>query len=308
MISEATGLRKTKSLAYPPPSELPFLFEAGRAHEKGSKPQFYLLGTKHDIPKDLLAKSLEGLLSECDILVKEITGSTFGDASDVSVKDLKLHGLFSEQNPLWTEHFSKKARHYFEAHIKESINQAWHSEPHHISPVVVNHVISDWLLGGSYGEGMDVFIESRFREKGKPVFALENGQVRFDAYNTLFHLNNMSQEQSLKEQVFALEETILAWAESAKDEQSTRIRDKSDFDDYFSDHISTTCTFDQAEHLCKRNLLWVKTMETYLEQYPNKTILFIFGYAHLGGPYGILTLLKNLGLLVRKSSQNCFVT
>lgn len=295
-------ISEVESLAGPPSGQLPFLFEVSPANKTGSGPRFYLLGTRHDVPKELIEKGFENLFSKCDILVKEITSSIFGDASDVSVKDLKLHGLFSEQNPLWIKQLSKKARKYFEEHLKESIHKAWGSEPHHISPVIVNHVISDWCLGDSYGEGMDLFIENRFRAENKPVFALENGQVRFDADNTLFHLNNVVQRQSLKDQVLELEETILSFAKGPKSKPAAQVMPKVDFDDYFSDSFLATCTFDEAEHLCKRNLLWAKAIENYVEQ-SDKIILFIFGYAHLGGPYGILRLLKNLGFEVRKSNQ-----
>lgn len=274
---------------------LPFLYEAGIVDDLGNfKSSFYLLGSQHNLPKDLVAKDLEDLIFACDILIKEITFSPFGDASDISFEELKLHGLAFDKNAAdWTKHLSESSLKNFEE-IKVSIKNAWDVDAHQISPVIVKHVISDWCLGEAFGEGMDTFIENQFIADDKPVFSLENGKVRFDSYDTLFQLSHQQRKVDLMENLSLLDQTISSWKNGIFEDYTP------DFTEYFSGEMPEKCDFDKSEALCKRNLAWVFSMRNYLKRFPNKNLLFIFGFAHLGGPYGIIKLLENLGFTVKK--------
>lgn len=280
-------------------AHLPFFFEVGRTGDDGSfVPKFYLLGTQHNLPKELVEQRLKRVLPKFDVLVKEIIGGTFGDASDISLKELRLHGLASENLPDWTKYLGQEAQKYFSSEIQGCIKNTWNIEPHLISPVVVNQVVEDWGLGDFYGEGMDLFIEKEFGAQKKEVYSLENGKIRFDAYDTLFLLNKLQQEKSIEENVSLLETTILSWAKN----KNVNIQgDQSlDFSSYFSGNIYDKCSFNISKPLCKRNLAWIESIENYLHQHKGKTILFLFGYAHFGGTYGIIRLLENIGYEVKR--------
>lgn len=291
-----TTNHQDKSLISQEKTALPFLYQAGFSDEVGNfKPKFYLLGSQHDLPKDYVSSSIDKLMGNCDILVKEIISSPFGDASDIPLDELKLHGLSYDENAYdWTRDLGDDAKKHF-GMIKDSIKTAFNIEPHQLSPVVVNHVVSDWALSDSYGEGMDTYIEDQFIAKDKPVFSLENGKTRFDAFNTLFYLNGQERQNSLLENTALLDKTISSWIDHAPVSA-----DPGDFRSYFAGDTLEKCSFDRSESLCKRNLVWISAMQNYLRRFEQQTILFLFGYAHLGGPYGIITLLKNLGFQVKR--------
>lgn len=275
-------------------TQLPYLYEiSGLNPATNAEVRFYLLGSQHDVPGVFLEESLNYLAHHCDVLVKEVTDDVFGDAGDISLKELRLHGLVSNDDAEdWTTSLSSEAMSYFNRFIRGGVQAAWGISPHRMSPVVINHVVSQWGVGHSFGIGMDRFLMDRFESQGKPVHALEDGKVRFDAYETLFAFNEEHANSPLQDSVKTLEATILARTKEVFSFASEP--EMADFSDYFSGDLGTAPAAEYRE-VQKRNLSWITTMENYLARYDDKTIVFMFGYAHLNGNYGILNLLANLG-------------
>lgn len=279
---------------------LPFLYEVNGTCEKtGEKVRFYLVGSQHNVPAQYLEGAILELADTCDVLVKEITYDVFGDAGDISLKELKLHGLVAaSETEDWTKHLSEEATQYFDRFIKDQIETVWGIKSHQMSPVVVNHVVSEWGVSHSYGVGLDRAIMDQFEDLGKPVVALEDGKIRFDANDTLFGFNDAHTQYSLLENAKMLESTILERTQAAP--IFSQEKSLADFADYFSGDIETVSSSGELREIQKRNLAWMAAMEKYLGQFHGKKVVFMFGYAHLAGNYGILKLLRNLGYEVNR--------
>jgi uncharacterized protein YbaP (TraB family) len=282
-----------KSGVHGGPHHIPYLFQGVAPHDPSVR--FFLLGSQHNLPAKFMPEGIKKLLHSSDVLVKEVIDSVFGDAGDISLKELKLHGLIADEaSQNWTTFLSPSARHYFEQFISQGITEAWSIKPHQISPVVVDHVVSDWGRNLSSDPSMDQVITRTFQTSNKPVLALENGKIRFDADDTLFALSNRHRQNSLSENAQLLDDTIverlLPRAEESLDEKTV-----ADFSEYFAGNVENLFPEDNARDLFKRNLAWIETIENYVNQFSGKTILFIFGFAHLSGRYSVVQLLKNLG-------------
>ncbi len=268
------------------------------------KTRFYLLGSQHNVPKDLLQRATQYIVDSSDVLVTEIVSKDFGDAGDVPIREYILHGLVLDGAKDWTQELSPEAMDYFRDNIGPKIKKAWGIEPHQMSPVVVNDVVSKWRIGYSYhyGNGMDNAISKMFENQGKPVLALENGKVRFDSDDSLSNFHKMHCAKSLGVHVKDLEASILALIKEKQEGESKSKPQKTvtDFPDYFSGDVNTDYWSGQDRSVQKRNLAWIPVMEEYMKQFHDKTVLFVVGYGHFPGDYGLLKLLKNIGYNTRR--------
>jgi hypothetical protein len=73
------------------------------------KTRFFLLGSQHNVPKDLLQKASHHVVDASDILIEEVTRGVFGDPGDISLRELTLHGLTLTGEKDWTQDLSPEA-------------------------------------------------------------------------------------------------------------------------------------------------------------------------------------------------------
>jgi uncharacterized protein YbaP (TraB family) len=148
---------------------------------------------------------------------------------------------------------------------------------------------------------MDQFILDEFKAQQKPVFALENGKIRFDADDTLFALSKKHSLNSLAANALVLDDTIVTNLLTPRAPRKKKCA--VDFSDYFAANLDNLFCEDEARDIFKRNLAWVERIESYLERFAGKTVLFMFGYAHLSSRYSIVQLLQNLGYTISRATS-----
>lgn len=146
-------------------------------------------------------------------------------------------------------------------------------------------------LGAEADKGVETFYEKKAKEDGKPGDGLETVEYQLSLFSKMTDklqeqllLQTMSETDSLKKD---FDDMLAAWREgdSAK-LQEYLFRDADKYPELIE------------QFLYKRNAAWIAPLEKYLKN--GERVFVLVGAGHLGGPKGVLELLKKKGCTIKQ--------
>ncbi|MCF8473116.1 MAG: TraB/GumN family protein [Emcibacter sp.] len=259
--------------------------------EKGQN-KTYLLGSFHLLPKNytwydgIIKMSFEA--SDELVLETDIDPKATAEIQGLVIKN----GFFQDgdtlKNHLDSAHYQKMLKH---AKGLMGVDEVMAAKSKPWFMAVQLSVVSIMSIGMDPASGVDVALQSKAMEKGKPIHGLETPTEQMMALI----------DHPLKVQSEMLEDTL----DKLDDFQSYIASYLAAWASGDSDKISDTMVNDMAKHkemykalLVDRNNNWLPIVEGYINS--EKNIFIVVGAAHLVGKDGLVNMLKEKGYKVEK--------
>jgi uncharacterized protein YbaP (TraB family) len=247
----------------------------------------YLLGTMHMMPKDdfLFPDHLQDKLMSTELLVMEL--ESLDDGSNAGrymfLDSGNVFNLFEKNQLDSLFAFTTEELNYNEAQIRMIFSD--------MKPFVLMQLI----LQGAFGEhpvSYEIILSKLAEENNMKIKGLETMEKQASLFDKI----------PLEEQVRMLMETLKKQQEAKTKgmnpaDELVKVFLRQDIDSIFHYTISdgTDITMLEHEFLTNRNVEWVRKIKKLIKR---KACFIAVGAAHLGGPNGVVQLLRNEGYVL----------
>lgn len=261
--------------------------------KKLKKPS-YLFGTIHLIPAEdfFMPDAVKVKMNECKKLTTEVDLSKQMEILVASMSHAPMKNGVKLADLLNEEHYSK-VKSYFENEVKEikmigfGMFETW-------KPMLLTSLLYEKMINGP--------------TKSYEMELLAIGQrqkMKFSGLETLEYQMSVFDAIPYKEQAESLYEMIISIENGEEDNEFTKIVEAYKTQDVdkmyeFSVEEEDMENFEDAL-LTTRNKNWIPII---IEQAQEEPTFFAVGAAHLGGPNGVIRLLKNQGLQLKPILMN----
>ncbi|MEI8320991.1 MAG: TraB/GumN family protein [Alphaproteobacteria bacterium] len=257
---------------------------------------FFILGTIHCLPLDILPQAVKDMIFKCNILVTE---RTVDSTHNVDHLEQTLNYYFDADSNWFDRLTPEEQKHLHtispispeylinrsdnKPRAKEIIESFSKHTEISIEKIRLDIIVKNYLAL-HYENGMDLKLSDRFQELSRSVFSLESAEETIN--RPLWYPSPEEQFQGLKEvlgveggflsdeDIWKISHAYLSCVESFLDSS-----DKSDDDDDDDD--------DDEQVIKDNNLWWPRIIET-AKVVSSETMLVGVGLSHLDGPNGIL--------------------
>lgn len=247
---------------------------------KKVKSPSYIFGTMHLIPKDdfLFPESLQEKVKNSEVLVMEIGGLSeqMKALPLMMLESGSLFDLFNEAQLDSLFAYTEENLGYDEEKMRLSFSK--------MKPIVLMQLFSKDQFGES-PESYEMSLEQIARKEGATIIGLETieEQIGF--------LDNLSEEDQVNMVMEAIRGGDEGENEAMKLVKIYLSQDTDKIYEFVSNSDMNSADFEEGM-LTNRNKNWVKPIQKIIKK--NKAFVAV-GAAHLGGPDGVLELLRKEG-------------
>lgn len=286
----------------------PFLYEIRIPNQKvlpgircPYKTRFFLLGSQHDVPIEILQRRTHHIVEKADVYITEIYDtevSYLGNFNEVTKEELDNHNLCEGDLAGWRKYLNPAAQAILDEKITPQTQKLWGINGDEVSYHLILEYIRSRERAHKYydNHGMDYALDEFFEEQNKTILALEIGKVRIEAGDELSKLKTHNPDH-----FYYYMNELGAKLERFKNPPTKPVDTNVEhYSTFFSQKFRK---FERDEEVINRNIAWIPVLKNHLIKHQDETVLICVGYLHLKGEGSLIELLKQEGFEIIKINK-----